>query len=281
MNSFSNDLFTFDNFLSPKDSINIEPKVQKKSIGHYSLFSGYQEVNGQKTDFSVDEINRKQKLYVSDSKSSSRSPTPPRVTTMFNLSDISKSNNLPPVTNLVLVEDIINNTIPDDSTPQLLNIKVMVVTSHKLINKLNEKKQKLLKRVSSPTQKKIIKKQIKSQIKKVQAKTTKEISKVSSPRMQKKLKKAEKLIKKLQPKSSPSSSRESSPKVKKSSSPKSSPKVKKSSSPKSSPKVKKSLVKQVVKPVTTSEDDNELLKKINKQLMQLQNEVKDKIKDIK
>ena len=64
MNSFNNDLFTFDNFLSPKDSINNrESKMSNKSVGHYSLFSGYQEIDGQKTDFSVDEIKRKQKLY--------------------------------------------------------------------------------------------------------------------------------------------------------------------------------------------------------------------------
>jgi hypothetical protein len=50
MNSFNNNLFTFDNFLSPKDEINIEPKKNNKSIGHYSLFSGFQEINGQKTE---------------------------------------------------------------------------------------------------------------------------------------------------------------------------------------------------------------------------------------
>ena len=158
MNSFNNDLFTFDNFLSAKDSVNNrKPKAPKKTVGHYSLFSGYQEVNGQKTDFSVDEIKQKQKLYVSDSISSRRSPTPPRVTKMFNLDDISRSTNLPPATQLVLVEDIINNTIPKDASPQLLNIRVMVLTSSRLISKLKEKKKKLLKRVSSPTEKKIIK----------------------------------------------------------------------------------------------------------------------------
>jgi len=250
MNSFNNDLFTFDNFLSPKDSINNKEPKMSKSVGHYSLFSGFQEINGQKTDFSVDEINRKQKLYVSDSRSSSRSPTPPRVKPMFNLSDIGKSANLPPVTRLVLVEDIINNTIPADASPQLLNIKVMVLTSHRLVNKLKEKKRKLLKRVSSPTEKKVIKKQIKSEIKKVQEKTTDEISKVASPKTQKKIMKAQELIKKLQ---TPPSSPESSPKV-------------------------------VSKPTPVSsssdEDEKELLRKINKQLMQLQSEVNDKIKKI-
>lgn len=249
MNSFNNDLFTFDNFLSPKDSINNrEPKTSNKSVGHYSLFSGYQEIDGQKTDFSVDEIKRKQKLYVSDSISSSRSPTPPRVKPMFNLSDIGKSTNLPPSTKLVLVEDIINNTIPADASPQLLNIKVMVLTSHKLISKLKEKKRKLLKRVSSPTEKKIIKKQIKSDIKKVQAKTTKEITKVATPKTQKKIMKAQELIKKLQ---TPSSAK---------------------SSPSSSPKV--------VSP-SSDEDEKELLKKINKQLIKLQAEVNEKIKNVK
>jgi len=274
MNSFDNDLFTFDNFLSVRDSVNNSPTPPKPStVGHYSLFSGYQELNGQKTDFSIDEIKSKQKLYVSESKSSRRAPTPPSKAFIFNLSNLEVPNNLPPVTKLVLVEDIISKAIPASAPKQLLNIKVIILSNDQHIKKLKEKQRTLLKKVSSPTKRDMVKKTIKKEIKKVQEKTSKEISKVSSPNTKQRLEKAQELIKKIQKQplvSSPSSSPVSSPK----SSPVSSPKV----APPSAPKVVPSASK--ASPPKSEEDPNELLRKINKQLMALQMEVEQKIKKV-
>jgi hypothetical protein len=267
MNSFDNDLFTFDNFLSARDSVNNSPTPKKAAtVGHFSLFSGYQELNGQKTDFSIDEIKSKQKLYVSESKSSRRAPTPPSKAFFFNLSNLEVPNNLPPVTRLVLVEDIISKAIPKNAPKQLLNIKVIILSNDKHIKKLKEKQRTLLKKVSSPTKRDMVKKTIKKEIKKVQEKTSKEISKVSSPNTKQRLEKAQELIKKIQKQplvSSPSSSPVSSPK----SSPVSSPKVAPPPAPKASPP-------------KSEEDPNELLRKINKQLMELQTEVEQKIKKV-
>jgi len=276
MNSFDNDLFTFDNFLSARDSVNNSPAPKKPStVGHYSLFSGYQELNGQKTDFSIDEIKNKQKLYVSESKSSRRAPTPPSKTYFFNLSDLQIPNNLPPVTKLVLVEDIISKAIPKDAPKQLLDIKVIILSNDSHIKKLKEKQRTLLKKVSSPTKRDMVKKTIKKEIKKVQEKTSNAISKVSSPNTKQKLQKAQELIKKIQKQtpvtSSPKSSLASSPIVSPDSSPKSSPVSSPKVAPPSAPKAS---------PPTSEEDPNELLRKINKQLMALQTEVEQKIKKV-
>jgi len=272
MNSFDNDLFTFDNFLSARDSVNNSPTPPKPStVGHYSLFSGYQELNGQKTDFSIDEIKSKQKLYVSESKSSRRAPTPPSKAFIFNLSNLEVPNNLPPVTKLVLVEDIISKAIPASAPKQLLNIKVIILSNDQHIKKLKEKQRTLLKKVSSPTKRDMVKKTIKKEIKKVQEKTSKEISKVSSPNTKQRLEKAQELIKKIQKQplvSSPSSSPESSPKV-----------TATTVSPPSAPKLTVPSV-PTVSPPKSEEDPNELLRKINKQLMALQMEVEQKIKKV-
>jgi hypothetical protein len=191
--------------------------VQANNFGHYSLFSGYQEYNGDKLGASLNEINRSSKLKIV-SRSSSELQYSPKT---FNKKIKYPSSGLENVyrNSIMLVRDIVTpeGSIRSESSRSITgDINLLIRLANRSIRRLQEKSGKLMRKVKKSSAVNKILKSVKGKINKIQSIADRQIARIRSSVTRKNMSQAQALIKKIQDRATSKIAEiKSSPEVKK------------------------------------------------------------------